>query len=126
MRSSGDRIGRRLAGNRTRHRHCGGQGIEAIERNARRRERRHQLSKPRQEARIDNGVSMPIVLCILTDGREILCRLTTMVRFSRMFVLLVVGVPVPKRQCGCTERHHQAGEERAKSADGALEHLTQN
>jgi hypothetical protein len=68
---------------------------------------------------------MPIVLRILTYSRELL-RQTTMMRCSGMFVQLVVGVPMSERQCGCTERHHQAGEECAEGANRASKHLTQN
>lgn len=69
---------------------------------------------------------MPIVLRILTYGRGLLRRHTAMMRFSGMFVQLVVGMPMPERECGCTERHHQAGEERAEGANRASKHLIQN
>lgn len=71
-------------------------------------------------------MSVPIVLRILTNLRELVSSHTAMVRFSGMFAQLVVGMPMRHRQCGCTERHRQAGEERAKSANGASEHLIQN
>lgn len=108
--SGAKRIGRRLAGNWRRHRCRRGEGIETIERNARRRERRHKVREPRQDARIDDTVSMPVVPSILTCGRKILRRRTAMMRFSGMLVQLVVGMPVPERQRGCAERHHQTGE----------------
>jgi hypothetical protein len=69
---------------------------------------------------------MPIVLRILTYGRKLVRRQTAMMCFSGMFVQLVVGMPMPERQCGCTERHHQAGKKCNEGANRTSEHLIQN
>jgi len=71
-------------------------------------------------------VLVSIVPPILAHGRELYCSRTAVMRLSGMLVQLVVRMPVPERQCGCTERHYQAGEECDEGANRASEHLVQN
>lgn len=84
------------------------------------------MREPRQGARVDDTVPMPVVPSIFTRGRRIFRRRTAMMRLSGMLVQLVVRMSVPQRQCRCTERHYQAGEECDEGASGASEHLVQN
>jgi hypothetical protein len=71
-------------------------------------------------------VLVTVVPPIRTYGRELFCSRVAVMRLRGMLVQFVVRMPVPERQCGCTERRYQAGEECDEGASGASEHLVQN